>query len=473
MSYYGYQPEQTKAQIRSTRGETIDLALPVTCLVGELRMFLIDEYGYDPSTRLLYNGLVADDNSYVCDYPFGSLMIATPADLAPQRQALPPRQPASGHQRSAAPPPPPPTAQEALRPTVNPAPISPSPNAADAARKNRAAEQSAPSATTTSARAAPRNVSPPEPAQETVKARRGSNTAVKHRPKNSPRQVRSTSTESGSSQGRAVKANSAAPAAAAPAPAAAASNATTANGSSAPAAAPSPATPAPPAAPQNSAAASNSGRAPASTAPAPAAPAPPTAAPPSPFSQRGAAAAAAAAEAPVGDAGEGGSEDNHRLRVRVNVECHIPSLQQVVPVHMNGESSVSDLILAVAAAVPALPPDAQVVYRGKLLPKSPNAKLFDLGIRSDARVFIAAGEYSNAERITLLEIEEDAAVIERAMKTQLTDLQRKGYYEELMRILFRTDGLQSLEGEWRQRRKDAVKRITALQDALGVEGRAA
>lgn len=137
---------------------------------------------------------------------------------------------------------------------------------------------------------------------------------------------------------------------------------------------------------------------------------------------------------------------------------------------MNGESSVVDLLLAVVAAAPEVAGVAHVVSHGKTLPQTAHSKLFDLGIRSDAHVFIASGEYSNPEIIVLLEVEEDTARVEQALQEQLTSLQRKGYYEELMRILFRTDSLQSLEGEWRQRRKDAVKRITSLQDTLNVEG---
>ncbi|TPP52540.1 hypothetical protein CGC20_16760 [Leishmania donovani] len=409
MAYYGSQPEQTKAQIRSTRGETIDLALPVTCLVGELRSFLIEEYGYDPNTRLLYNGLVADDNSYVCDYPFGSLMIATPADTHSQRQSLPPRQPAVAHV--------PPQQQqqepnlESSRPTAH---LSPTVStSADAVRKSKTAE---PMPTYTSAAA--RTMSPAEAPPDTAKAKR-STTVLKHRPKNSARQLRSISTEStgGRVQLATGQRNSPWP-----------------QGS------------------QN-----------ATAAPSIAAPSQAADLPPSPRSEE----PSVAAEVPSGEGGN--DDDNQRRRVQLTVECHIPSLNQVVPVSVNGDSSVSDLILAVAAAVPELKPDAQVVHRGKLLPVSPKAKLFDHGIRSDARVFIAEGDYNNAEKITLLEIQEDIAVIERAMESPLTDLQRKGYYEELMRILFRTDGLQSLEGEWRQRRKDAVKHITSLQDALGVD----
>ncbi|CAC9487480.1 protein of unknown function - conserved [Leishmania donovani] len=452
MAYYGSQPEQTKAQIRSTRGETIDLALPVTCLVGELRSFLIEEYGYDPNTRLLYNGLVADDNSYVCDYPFGSLMIATPADTHSQRQSLPPRQPAVAHV--------PPQQQqqepnlESSRPTAH---LSPTVStSADAVRKSKTAE---PMPTYTSAAA--RTMSPAEAPPDTAKAKR-STTVLKHRPKNSARQLRSISTESTGSQNRLMKGDG-----------------TSDTASSVPAASPQPPPPPLSAANNGASPAPGSGRVQLATgqrnspwpqgsqnataAPSIAAPSQAADLPPSPRSEE----PSVAAEVPSGEGGN--DDDNQRRRVQLTVECHIPSLNQVVPVSVNGDSSVSDLILAVAAAVPELKPDAQVVHRGKLLPVSPKAKLFDHGIRSDARVFIAEGDYNNAEKITLLEIQEDIAVIERAMESPLTDLQRKGYYEELMRILFRTDGLQSLEGEWRQRRKDAVKHITSLQDALGVD----
>ncbi|KAG5504899.1 hypothetical protein JKF63_04345 [Porcisia hertigi] len=456
MAYYGSQPEQTKAQIRSTRGETIDLALPPTCLVGELRTFLIDEYNYDPNTRLLYNGLVADDTSYVCDYPFGSLMIATPADTQNQRQRQQPQQQQQQqqhqpqqqeqhhrqhhrqqhqpqhqqeqhhrqqqqqeqHQRQL------PQQQQTL-PEPGRMNGRPSPTVstnADTVRKNKAAE---PAETQTNAAA--REISSAEAPQEVVKAK-GMNTAPRHCRRSSSPHLRSMSTESSGSQ-------------------AAATN----NGG----------LPAP-----------GSGRAPSSTgqrcSPGPQssqdAPAPPTQTPRPPPSPQ-----SAAGEVPNSQCDN--DVGRQRQQVQLTVECHIPSLNQVVPVVVSGESSVSDVVLALAAAVPALAPDAQVVYHGRTLPNSVHAKLFDYGIRSDTRVFIAAGEYRNTEKITLLEIEDDTSIIERATKSPMTDLQRKGYYEELMRILFRTDGLQSLEGEWRQRRKDAVRHITALQDALGVEGK--
>ncbi|KAG5479550.1 hypothetical protein CUR178_03311 [Leishmania enriettii] len=449
MAYYGYQPEQTKAQIRSTRGETIDLALPITCQVGELRTFLIEEYGYDPDTRLLYNGFIADDKSFVCDYPFGSLMIATPADTQPQRQSLLPRQTAGTHQ---------PPQKQQQQPPAPPPPEPPHPTAdlpqyvstsTDAAHKNKAADPMP-----TYANTAKRKMSPAEATLATLKAK-GDNTVMKRRPKYSARQIRSTSTESAGSQSWTTKGDGASATASlhpapSPTPPAATSNSTS---------------PAPGSARALSGGGQHNSSWPQGSKDAHMAPcsAAPSQAANSPSSAR----ASTPAEVPIGE--RSNSEDCQRQRVRLTVECHIPSLQQVVPVPMNSESSVSDLIQALAAAVPALTPEVQVVYRGKLLPKSPQAKLFDSGIRSDARVFIAAGDYSNAEKITLLEIEEDTAVIERAMSSQLSDLQRKGYYEELMRILFRTDGLQSLEGEWRQRRKDAVKHITSLQDALGVD----
>nr|CAJ2473243.1 unnamed protein product [Leishmania braziliensis] len=450
MPYYGYEPEQTKAQIRSTRGETIDLALPVTCLVGELRTFLIKEYGYDPNTRLLYNGLVTDDNSYVCDYPFGSLIIALPADTQPQHQLPSPRHPTAAHQ--------PPQKQHALPEPTHPAThhFSTASTSADAIRKNKTVE-----VMPTHTNAAARKMSPTDTPLEIAKAKRDS-TVVKDRFKNSARSVLSTSSERARSHSRPTRAD----------------------GFSAPTRTfPHPSTPTPPPvlapARNGPSPAPGSGRAVSGTSarssPWPQGSQDATEALSSAASSQAANLSPSPHSAQSSAAAEGLScedsngDDSQRRRVRLMVECNIPSLNQVVSVPINSEFTVSDLIRAVEAAVPTLTPEAQVVYRGKLLPKSLQAKLFDSGIRSDARVFIAAGEYSNTEKITLLEIEADTAVIESAMKSPLTDPQRKGYYEELMRILFRTDGLQSLEGKWRQRRKDVVKHITSLQDKLGVD----
>ncbi|KPI87579.1 hypothetical protein ABL78_3330 [Leptomonas seymouri] len=470
MAYCGYQPEQTKAQIRSTRGETIDLALPVSCLVGELRHFLIDEYNYDPNTRLLYNGLIADDKSYVCDYPFGSLMIATPADMQPRRQPLPPRQQPQQQQQ--------PRLQEQARTSPHPSP----PLNSGSWRKSKPAELSS---TTTTSAGPPRtnqNGSSPDPSKKS----KPPCTVAKQPPKRSPRKTTTTTAVPNASDGALQQArtdDSSPPATAARERTSPKNNNTTSSGRGQTNPMNSVCTPT---AVQGTVHASSLP----STAAAPSQPFPPPPPPPPPQQQQqpSSAPAAAAAESPapsavpatsearsnsaVADAPKGGEEElNHRLRMRFIVECHIPSIKKVVRVQMNGESSVVDLVLAVVAEVPEIGGEAHVIFRGKVLPQNPQAKLFDLGMRADTRVFIAAGDYSNPETITLLEIEEDTEEIDEAMKSNLTDLQRKGYYEELMRILFRTDGLQTLEGEWRQRRKDAVRHITELQDRLGVDAK--
>jgi hypothetical protein len=493
MAYYGYQPEQTKAQIRSTRGETIDLALPVSCLVGELRNFLIDEYNYDPNTRLLYNGHVADDNSYVCDYPFGSLMIATPADMQMHRQPLPPRQSQQQQQHQ--------QYQQRLQEPVRTSPsTSPRPNSGNL-RKAKQAEPMTNAAANGNNNAGRRTNPADGNSPDANKKSKNTGRVIKHPPKRSPRKPpRSTSAESNGSYGGNGEPAPPAPVDASPPPAMARERTSPSNnnnnhnnmGSG-----------------RAQANRMNSGRSPnstgtpmaqqdageaaitttASASPAAAAPSqqqqqqqfspppPPPPPPPPQPSQPAMTPEVTTAASPAGtnttnkqSAAEAEEEEhNHRLRLRFTVECHIPSLNRLVHVPMNGESSVADLVLAVVAQVPELGGQAKVVFRGKVLPQTQQAKLFDFGMRADTRVFIASGEYSNPETITLLEIEKDTAEIEEAMRTNLSDLQRKGYYEELMRILFRTDGLQSLEGEWRQRRRDAVKRITALQDALGVE----
>lgn len=475
MAYYGYQPEQTKAQIRSTRGETIDLALPVSCLVGELRAFLIEEYNYDPNTRLLYNGLIADDNSYVCDYPFGSLMIATPADMQPHRQPLPPRQQQlqQVHQQQQLLQQ---LQQQRLQEPARTSPRTSSRPASGGSRKNRQGEQVPANNNNNNNNNAARRANPADGSQSSGKKSKSRGPIVKNLPKRSPPKTNSTSTESNSSDNAAPQPP--APVDASQPPPVATRDRTSPNNHNNTGSACGQ--------PNRVNSARNLGSArtavatqdasepPASSPPATTAVPAQSFTPPPPTTQAQAPATAAppvSAEAAAND--DDNEEVSHRLRVRFTVECHIPSLQRLVPVQMNGESSVVDLMHAVLAEAPEIGVDAQVVFRGKVLPQNAQTKLFDLGIRTDTRVFIAAGEYSNPETITLLEVEEDTAEIDKAMKTNLTDLQRKGYYEELMRILFRTDGLQSLEGEWRQRRKDAVKRITALQDALGVEGKGA
>ncbi|RNF06443.1 hypothetical protein TcG_10528 [Trypanosoma cruzi] len=176
--------------------------------------------------------------------------------------------------------------------------------------------------------------------------------------------------------------------------------------------------------------------------------------------------------------------DTASVASRISVKCMVPALKKSINLELPGDATLGDLLLEVVSQEPRLA-GSKVVFRGKLLSGS-DAKLNAYGIYADAlpsslsltnpdasgvyTLFFASGEYSEPQKVMLLEIEADTACIESIIKDGgLTIQQRRGYYEELMRILFRTDNLQELEGEWRSRRKDAVMRATRIQDVLNVD----
>ncbi|CCW66280.1 unnamed protein product, partial [Phytomonas sp. Hart1] len=157
-----------------------------------------------------------------------------------------------------------------------------------------------------------------------------------------------------------------------------------------------------------------------------------------------------------------------RYPVRLMIHCSIPAQRRGVNVELSSDAAVGDLMLSIVAEVPEAA-TGKLVFRGKVLPQSPESSLFNIGIRGDCTVFLASGEYSNVDLIVFEEIEMEVNKIEKDVGSATTNLQKKWYYEELMRILFRVDGLQDLEGQWKQKRKDMVKRITDLQDKLNAD----
>lgn len=145
--------------------------------------------------------------------------------------------------------------------------------------------------------------------------------------------------------------------------------------------------------------------------------------------------------------------------------CRIPEISKVFMVSMRVDSTVLDLVESLKQEVDGIGSPISVVRNRKVLPLS-DTKLFTLGIRGSCTVYIGSGEYSNPEIVSLLEVEDSLATIEEEQKKSLTVLQKDAYYEELMKLLLSIDGLDTLEGEWRQRRRENVRRITLLQDSL-------
>ncbi|RNF14462.1 uncharacterized protein Tco025E_05832 [Trypanosoma conorhini] len=178
------------------------------------------------------------------------------------------------------------------------------------------------------------------------------------------------------------------------------------------------------------------------------------------------------------------ASDAAPIAPRISLKCMAPALNKSIRLELPSDATLGDLLLEVLSQEPRLA-GAKVVFRGKVLSGS-DARLNSYGIKGGAppaslisinpdasglyTLYFASDVYSEPQKAMLLEIEGDIASIEATVKGGDLPMQRrKGYYEELMRILFRTDNLQDLEGEWRSRRKDAVVRVTELQDMLNVE----
>ncbi|SCU68152.1 uncharacterized protein TEOVI_000733800 [Trypanosoma equiperdum] len=169
----------------------------------------------------------------------------------------------------------------------------------------------------------------------------------------------------------------------------------------------------------------------------------------------------------------------------VSLRCLSPGLKRNVLLTLPDEATLDDVLLAAVAQEPRLA-GCKLVFRGKQL-NNLSTKLSSCGIRSgvgtiepvpinpDAdgiySLYFSPNEVNGVQKTMLIEIESNIAAMEPMVNQDgLTLNQRQGYYEELMRILFRTDGLNDLEDEWRLRRKQAVKRLTELQDNLKVDG---
>lgn len=143
--------------------------------------------------------------------------------------------------------------------------------------------------------------------------------------------------------------------------------------------------------------------------------------------------------------------------------CNVPDLGTKVTVTVNSGFSVKDLIEDLIKLSPQLKGPVKVLRNGKIY--SETDRLFDIGIRNTCSVYIASGNFNDVEKVKLVEVEEQLQEIEKSVGTQ-SEAENRRTYEVLMQLLFSVDSLQTLEDNWKARRKEAVKRITALQDQI-------
>lgn len=149
----------------------------------------------------------------------------------------------------------------------------------------------------------------------------------------------------------------------------------------------------------------------------------------------------------------------------LSITCRIIEFGTSHTVNLEIDATVLDLVEKLKKEVKCISSPITVVRNRKVLPLA-ETKLFNLGIRGPCTVYVGTGEFSNSEIVSLTEVEEVLSGIEAQQIESLSNNQRNTYYEELMSLILSADSFQALDGEWRQRRKAVVRRITLLQDQL-------
>ncbi len=149
----------------------------------------------------------------------------------------------------------------------------------------------------------------------------------------------------------------------------------------------------------------------------------------------------------------------------VRITAVVPDLQKRLQLDLAHDSTLADLITAAIAKEPSLL-GCKVVVQGRVV-SGPSKTISSLAIIAGDTVYLASGSFSNPNHLLLYQINDEYLAVKHELESNTVTAQRKkGLYEQLMRALFRTDDLTDLEDEWRARRKQLVKDITALQDCL-------
>lgn len=135
-----------------------------------------------------------------------------------------------------------------------------------------------------------------------------------------------------------------------------------------------------------------------------------------------------------------------------------------VTLHIHKDATVGDLLTHTVAKDPTLH-NCRFLFHGHAMDNMQH-EVRHYGVGDGATVH-AVPRQMTPDMLKLQDarrqLDEMAAHIQRGVTAE----QRKGLYEQSMRVLFSLDGLE-LEGNSRQARKDLVKQLTSFQDSLGV-----
>ena len=153
---------------------------------------------------------------------------------------------------------------------------------------------------------------------------------------------------------------------------------------------------------------------------------------------------------------------------------HHPAAGTTLHVTVEDGATVEDLCHAAAAAGgDPLLKLAKMVFNGKVLAPA-TRELRAFGIGAGSNLHAAAGQFADTRALELLNVAE-GLVTARARVTAAPSegdaahvaKVRKTVTEDCMRLLFRLDNLDDLEGDQRQERRRLVKEVNAVIDLCG------
>lgn len=133
---------------------------------------------------------------------------------------------------------------------------------------------------------------------------------------------------------------------------------------------------------------------------------------------------------------------------------------------LHGNPTMEDLLVHLLAKDATLL-GSRFVFRGKLL-DSHTKPLRDYGIHDGCTIHCASGTMKDPNAVIIHALQNEVAEVQSKVAPDLLAQQRKGYHEQLMKVLFKLDGLEDLPEALRLQRKELVRQIVSIQDSLQV-----
>lgn len=175
---------------------------------------------------------------------------------------------------------------------------------------------------------------------------------------------------------------------------------------------------------------------------------------------------------PQGEATPQSATPQSRSPRGLSLTVVIPLSDKSFELQLPGDATMNDLLTACVAEDPTTA-GCRIMCKGKVLDVR-DRPLHSSGVRSGNVVYLATGILTDLQLFKLFQARREFETTKRLVAEggeSLSEQDRKGYYEQLMKVLLSTDELMDLEGEWKLKRKELVKEITAFQDSMNSQQR--